>query len=77
MDNLLKFVNDLLTGVVWEDDSQIFELMATKEHGPESGIHLRVWILDRGHPCGSPAQRAGFLVEYNGSALKAAEEKED
>lgn len=46
VDNLLKFVNDLLTGVVWEDDSQIFELRALKEHGPESGIALRVWILD-------------------------------
>jgi len=46
VDNLLKFVNDLLTGVVWEDDSQIFELRATKEHGPESGIELRVWIID-------------------------------
>ena len=47
VDNLLKFVNDLLTGVVWEDDSQIFELRATKLHGSESGIDLRVWILDR------------------------------
>ncbi|MEZ4520070.1 MAG: RusA family crossover junction endodeoxyribonuclease [Thermomicrobiales bacterium] len=46
VDNLLKFVNDLLTGVVWEDDSQIFELRATKRHGPESGIGLRVWIFD-------------------------------
>jgi Holliday junction resolvase RusA-like endonuclease len=53
VDNLLKFVNDLLTGVVWEDDSQIFELRATKEHGPESGIYLSVWILDRENLCGS------------------------
>ena len=48
VDNLLKFVNDLLTGVVWEGDSQIFELRATKEHGPEAGIELRVWILNHG-----------------------------
>lgn len=46
IDNLLKFVNDLLTGVVWEDDSQIFEMRAVKRHGPESGIGLRVWILE-------------------------------
>ena len=46
IDNLLKFVNDLLTGVVWEDDSQIFEMRAVKRHGSESGIGLRVWILE-------------------------------
>ncbi|CAN5736711.1 hypothetical protein BH23CHL2_BH23CHL2_36460 [soil metagenome] len=46
VDNLLKFVNDLLTGVVWEDGSQIFEMRAIKEYGPESGIELRVWIQD-------------------------------
>lgn len=46
VDNLLKFVNDLLTGIVWEDDSQIFELRASKVQGPESGIELRVWILE-------------------------------
>jgi Holliday junction resolvase RusA-like endonuclease len=45
IDNMLKFVNDLLTGVVWEDDSQIFELLAVKEHGPEVGIEVRVWVL--------------------------------
>lgn len=46
VDNLLKFINDLLTGVVWEDDSQIFEMRAIKEYGPESGIELRIWIQD-------------------------------
>ena len=46
IDNLLKFVNDLLIGVVWEDDSQIFEMRAVKRHGPESGIGLRIWILE-------------------------------
>lgn len=47
IDNLLKFVNDLLTGIVWEDDSQIFEMRAVKRHGPESGIGLRIWVLER------------------------------
>ena len=46
VDNLLKFVNDLLTGVVWEDDSQIYEMRAAKEVGRESGIHVRVWVID-------------------------------
>jgi Holliday junction resolvase RusA-like endonuclease len=41
---MLKFVNDLLTGVVWEDDSQIFELLAVKEHGPKVGIEVSVWV---------------------------------
>lgn len=50
VDNLLKFVNDLLTGVVWEDDSQIFELLAVKEHGDESGILVRVWLCGEDDP---------------------------
>jgi Holliday junction resolvase RusA-like endonuclease len=45
VDNMVKFVNDLLTGIVWEDDSQIFELVAVKEHGPEVGIRVAVWVL--------------------------------
>jgi Holliday junction resolvase RusA-like endonuclease len=43
----------LLTGVVWEDDSQIFDLRAVKLHGSESGIGVRVWLLD-----GSPGEPA-------------------
>lgn len=50
VDNLLKFVNDLLTGVVWEDDSQIFELLAVKEHGDEAGIAVRVWLWGEDEP---------------------------
>lgn len=59
VDNLLKFVNDLLTGVVWEDDSQIFELWASKVHGPESGIELRVWILEQDDLDPTAAAQAG------------------
>ena len=40
LDNLIKFVKDCLTGVIWKDDSQVYQIMATKVYGldPETII---------------------------------------
>lgn len=32
LDNLVKFVKDCCNGVIWKDDSQVFELKARKEY---------------------------------------------
>ena len=45
IDNMLKFINDAMTGIVWEDDSQIYDLRAAKCLGPVEGIELRVWKI--------------------------------
>lgn len=45
IDNMLKFINDALIGVVWHDDSQIWEMRAIKEFGKTDGIQISVWVL--------------------------------
>lgn len=41
-DNLAKSVLDALNGVVWEDDSLIYDLHVTKYYGAEPGIIITV-----------------------------------
>lgn len=45
IDNMLKFINDALTGVIWHDDSQIWEMHAIKEFGEVEGIQISVWVI--------------------------------
>ena len=42
LDNLIKFVLDALNGVVWKDDSLIYEINATKKYGDVAKTTL--WI---------------------------------
>lgn len=42
LDNLIKFVKDCLTGLIWKDDKQVYQVMATKIYGldPETVIFI-------------------------------------
>lgn len=46
LDKLIRCVKDALTGIVWEDDSQVCYLSDTsKIYGDRPGVHVRVWRL--------------------------------
>lgn len=40
IDNYAKLILDSLTGIIWEDDSQVVELKITKEIWDEEGIDI-------------------------------------
>lgn len=42
---LLRAVEDACTGVVWRDDAQVVEQLATKRYGEPEGVYVRVWTL--------------------------------
>lgn len=45
LSNMLKAIEDALTGVVYRDDAQIVELSVTKRFGPTPGVAVRVEAL--------------------------------
>jgi Holliday junction resolvase RusA-like endonuclease len=42
---LLRAIEDALSGVVWTDDAQVVEQLATKRYGEPEGAHVEVWKL--------------------------------
>lgn len=42
LDNVLKIALDALSGIVFDDDQQVVEVIATKKYGPESYLYVRV-----------------------------------
>jgi Holliday junction resolvase RusA-like endonuclease len=42
---LVRAIEDALTGVVWTDDAQVVEQLATKRYGEPEGAHVEVWKL--------------------------------
>jgi Holliday junction resolvase RusA-like endonuclease len=42
---LLRAIEDALTGVVWTDDAQVVEQLATKCYGEPEGAHVQIWRL--------------------------------
>jgi Holliday junction resolvase RusA-like endonuclease len=42
---LLRAIEDALTGVVWTDDAQVVEQLATKRYGEPEGAHVEIWRL--------------------------------
>jgi Holliday junction resolvase RusA-like endonuclease len=49
LDNLIKQICDSLNGVVWKDDSQVVELIATKKYcgkGVTPGLYVIVTIVE-------------------------------
>lgn len=46
LDNLIKSITDALTGLVWNDDSQIYELHAEKRYSQQSAINVTIEIQE-------------------------------
>lgn len=44
LDNYAKML-DALNMIVWNDDSQIVELLVTKRYSPNPAMHIRVWSI--------------------------------
>jgi Holliday junction resolvase RusA-like endonuclease len=42
VDNYDKFVSDCLTGIVWEDDSQVVEKISRKVYGEVEKVIIKV-----------------------------------
>lgn len=42
LDNLVKAICDGCNGVIWADDSKIWQLVATKNYGPDVGAVVTV-----------------------------------
>ncbi|HHT9145675.1 MAG TPA: RusA family crossover junction endodeoxyribonuclease [Candidatus Wunengus sp. YC61] len=42
LDNLVKFVKDCATGLLWKDDSQVISLTASKSYHPSPATEIRV-----------------------------------
>lgn len=38
LDNVMKLVSDAMNGIVYKDDSQVIELLITKQYGEEEGV---------------------------------------
>jgi len=51
LDKLVRAVLDALTGVAYQDDSQVVRLNAEKQYGPEPGVFLTLRTL-MGHERG-------------------------
>ena len=47
LDNLCKQIMDAANGVLWEDDSQVFSLFASKRWGEEPGTDLSLEKLEK------------------------------
>lgn len=43
VDNLAKHVKDVGSGVIWQDDRQIWELRVKKYYSEEPGWHISIW----------------------------------
>jgi hypothetical protein len=43
LDKLVRGLNDALTGVVFEDDSQIDQIVAVKRYGVPERTEVKVW----------------------------------
>lgn len=43
LDNLIKFTKDCMTKIVWQDDSQVAKLTATKIYGATPATHIKLW----------------------------------
>lgn len=41
--NLVKFIEDCLNGVCWKDDSQIYQITATKRYGEEPRTEITIF----------------------------------
>lgn len=48
LDNLIKFLKDALTGLLWVDDAVIFEIHAKKFYSGEECTYLKVEMYDGG-----------------------------
>ncbi len=50
LDKLVRAVNDALTGIVFEDDSQVVQDMGSRkmyaDGGVRVGVRIKVWVLD-------------------------------
>ncbi len=42
LDNMIKFVKDCANGVLWNDDSQITEVLASKAYHPQPATEIRL-----------------------------------
>lgn len=40
-----RAVEDALTGIIWKDDSQIYQQIITKEYGDNPGVHITIWLM--------------------------------
>jgi Holliday junction resolvase RusA-like endonuclease len=47
VDNVLKAIKDGMNGIVYEDDSQVIEVAASKKYGTEPRVEVRVQELDK------------------------------
>ena len=45
IDKLVRAVLDAMTGICFRDDSQVVDLMATKEYDEESGVSIAVYPI--------------------------------
>ena len=48
LDKLVRTVLDALTGVLWNDDSQVTQLTAFKKYGDRPGVRVEVAYADHG-----------------------------
>jgi len=46
LDNLIKFVLDALTGIVWVDDKQIVKLEAERKFWEKDRIYMRIKVIE-------------------------------
>lgn len=46
LDNVLKSLFDSLNGIVWKDDSQVINVLASKEYGIKDSIELIVYEVE-------------------------------
>lgn len=53
LDNLVKAIKDGCNGVVWRDDAQVIELLATKRYGHTPCVHVRIDVV-ADVDCGQP-----------------------
>ena len=49
--NIVKAIEDGMNGVVYDDDSQIVTIQATKRYTYTPGVHVRVTGVTHGHQC--------------------------
>lgn len=42
LDNLVKLLKDSLNNVVWLDDSQVVDMIASKRYGPSEGLQIEI-----------------------------------
>lgn len=48
VDNLAKAVMDALQGILWRDDAQVAQLLATKRWARQGSIEVSLWGLEEG-----------------------------